>query len=479
MANKEYASAQCKYEYDDAICGWDVEGNLADGLCILHSTDSAKDAHAFAEALATHRERKGDRFTGFVFPEIADFRGATFSGSADFQGARFSGSADFRGARFSGSAGFRGARFGGNADFPEARFSGSADFFTATFSGSAGFRNVTFNRRVAFTMTTFSGNADFLEATFSRGATFFTATFSGGAGFPGATFSGTAGFSALFSGSADFRGARFSGSADFRGARFGGNADFRGATFSGRALFVGSAAVFHEGIDYIFAGQEVYFLNAIIASPDAVTFLAADLTKCRFLDIDLRKVQLVNVKWPRKGRMGRVCIYDEIASETEVGSRRPWSRLERLYRELKQNHEDRRDYERAGDFHYGEKQMRRQSPDTARGLRFFLTLYWLFSGYGERYLRPLFWAGLLFIDSTIGYMWWGLCPKTTGRSILAWTNGWDWLQGIYYSFRVMVFLKPDDWVPVSYAHLVNTFQTLLGPLFLGLFALALRQRLKR
>ena len=122
--------------------------------------------------------------------------------------------------------------------------------------------------------------------------------------------------------------------------------------------------------------------------------------------------------------------------------------------------------------------MRRQNPETARGLRFFLMLYWLVSGYGERYLRPLLWAGLLFVGSTIGYMWWGLRPKA-GGSHLAWTNGWDWLKGTYYSFRVMTFLKPDDWVPVGSAHVVNTFQTLLGPLFLGLFALALRQRLKR
>ena len=43
----------------------------------------------------------------------------------------------------------------------------------------------------------------------------------------------------------------------------------------------------------------------------------------------------------------------------------------------------------------------------------------------------------------------------------------------------MTFLKAEDWVPVRYAHVINTFQTLLGPLFLGLFALALRQRLKR
>jgi hypothetical protein len=69
MANKEHASAQCKY-YD--ICSRDIEGDPADGLCILHSTDAAKDVGAFTEALAAHRERYGDDFGGFVFPTIAN-----------------------------------------------------------------------------------------------------------------------------------------------------------------------------------------------------------------------------------------------------------------------------------------------------------------------------------------------------------------------------------------------------------------------
>jgi hypothetical protein len=43
----------------------------------------------------------------------------------------------------------------------------------------------------------------------------------------------------------------------------------------------------------------------------------------------------------------------------------------------------------------------------------------------------------------------------------------------------MTFLKPEDWVPLRYAQVINTVQTLLAPIFLGLFALALRQRLKR
>jgi uncharacterized protein YjbI with pentapeptide repeats len=418
MVNKEHASPQCQH-YD--ICGRDVEGHPAEGLCVLHSTDAAKDARAFAQALASHRERNGERFIGFVFPERTNFTGATFSGNADFENATFRGAALFTRATFS-----KGANFG-----------------RATVSKGANFGRATVKERANFGWTTVKEDALFTEAMFSKGADFFRATFSKGANFGGATVSEDANF-------------------------------FR-ATVSGRTLFGGRPGNAQAG--HIFAGTAVDFRQVVINPPDVITFIGADLATCRFLDTDLRKVQLVDVEWPKK--RGRVLVYDEIASvDTEDGGRRPWSQIERLYRELKQNYEDRRDYERAGDFHYGEKEIRRQNPDTAWGLRFFLTLYWLFSGYGKRYLRPLLWAGLLFVGSTIGYMWWGLRPKA-GEAKLAWASGWDWLQGTYYSFRVMTLLKPDDWVPVGCAHVIQTFQTLLGPLFLGLFVLALRQRLKR
>ncbi len=50
---------------------------------------------------------------------------------------------------------------------------------------------------------------------------------------------------------------------------------------------------------------------------------------------------------------------------------------------------------------------------------------------------------------------------------------------MHYSFRVMTFLRPTDLAPQGIAKLVHTIQSLLGPLFIGLFALAVRQRLKR
>jgi hypothetical protein len=480
MAVKEDASTQCKY-YD--VCGRDIDGNPADGLCILHSIDATKDARAFGEALAIHRKRHGDNFARFVFPTITNFGGTTFSEDANFFQATFSEDANFIRATFSKGANFRWAKFRKGSNFFQATFSEDAHFFQATFSKDAHFSETTFSEGAHFRWATFSEGAHFIRATFSKGAHFSWATFSEDAHFIETTFSEDAHFiETTFSEDAHFIETTFSKGAYFIRATFSKGANFSWATFSGRTLFCGRPG--NAQVGHIFASTVVDFRQVVINPPDVITFLGADLTTCQFLDTDLRKVQLVNVEWPQKG--GRILVYDEIASvDTEDRGRRPWSQIERLYRELKQNYEDRRDYERAGDFHYGEKEMRRRNPGTARGLRFCLTLYWLFSGYGERYLRPLLWAGLLFVGSTIGYMWWGLCPPASGPKLacdgakLALASGWDWLQGAYYSFRVMTLLKPVDWVPVGSAHVINTFQTLFGPLFLGLFALALRQRLKR
>jgi uncharacterized protein YjbI with pentapeptide repeats len=329
-----------------------------------------------------------------MFSRGTNFFGTMFTQRSDFSGAMLT-NVNFNGARFGAEANFKGATFTKGANFNSARFSAEAHFGTAKFNGIASFTGAAFSVGVHFILATFSGVAHFVAA--------------------------------KFNGIASFNSVTFSGAANFSGAQFHERADFRWATFSGRTHFAG-----REGSDqtgYIFAGAEVDFREVVIASTDAVAFEDADLTKCQFQGTDLRKLHLIGVTWPQKGR--RTIIYDETApgnSEEGDGGPRPWSQLERLYRELKQNYEDRRDYERAGDFHYGEKEMRRQNPETPRGLRLFLWLYWLFSGDGERYLRPLLWAGLLFVGSTIGYMWWGLRLKD-GSSSLAWTfpwiNPWD------------------------------------------------------
>src|SRR5207247_7719253 len=97
----------------------------------------------------------------------------------------------------------------------------------------------------------------------------------------------------------------------------------------------------------------------------------ADLRRCKFQDTDVREVELTAIKWPKIGN--RVVVYDEIAPppdfenfkiDVSVAEFRVQSlfRIERLYRQLKQNYQERGDHERVRDFHYGEKEMRRRNP---------------------------------------------------------------------------------------------------------------------
>jgi len=180
----------------------------------------------------------------------------------------------------------------------------------------------------------------------------------------------------------------------------------------------------------------------------------------------------------------RRVVYDEIAP-LEPSETRSLDQIELLYRQLKQNYEDQRDYERAGDFHYGEKEMRRQNRNgTPCALRWLLWLYKVVSGYGERALPPLIGAGLVLLLFAGLYMWFELSPTPPNPNNkvppLALTDTKTWIPAIVYSLEIMTWQKPQLYtLSDSCPRILYTIQSLLGPLLFGLFALAIRQRMKR
>jgi uncharacterized protein YjbI with pentapeptide repeats len=406
------------------ICGLPMMDSLA-GLCILHSRLKDKDVREFDKALKEHRETRGDQFAHMVFPEKWLSR------------------------------------------------------LFETFAAKTSFRNATFSARADFSRVSFSAGADFLGATFSAGADFSLATFSAEANFLGATFSAGPNFSgAAFSAGAEFLGATFSAGANFQVRLFsGGNITFKQCRFSGRTLFAQLPEAGAQQIPRIFTGATtVNFSDIAIEPPESLSFRHADFRICRFLNTDLRKVELTGALWPQKGT--RWVVYDEMAPVPHEPY--PWEQLERLYRELKQNYDDRRNYPRVGDFHYGEKEIQRRNPATPLSLKVFLWLYWLVSGYGERFLRPLLWAVGFWALATVGYLLSSLSPaKEAAVPALAIADPATWGHAVLYSLQVMLFFRPPDFVlSTVLAKTMYTLQSLLGPLVLGLFALAVRQRLR-
>ena len=532
--------ADCKHRN---ICGRDADGNTGEELCILHSKAHDKDKSAFDHALVEHRAKNGDNYAYFVFPGHTNFANDEFSKKASFYHTEFVGDADFTKANFKGrgqfshgifaeTVKFTGARFEGKVEFTGAKFFKQADFvdaeflqsvyFGANFLGATHFAATNFADRVHFGNSVFAMNASFMDATFRGESWFDSANFYGEAIFWQAKFEGVADFvwamfaaeadfteatflqkadfsEALFAGKANFSSVQFNAETDFFGTQFKKEADFHFVEFKGITFFAGGPRKRTKGLHMrvvgregyppsewllkIFSGVDTDFTDVIITPLDALILRDADLTKCQFLGTDLRKAEITAATWPQVGNR-RLGVYDEIAP-LEKDGKREWHHIERLYRELKQNYEDRRDYERARDFHYGEKEARRKQAKRLSGLWLWLNLYKWVAGYGERWRLPLVWAAIVLLVSSamciclalhpdLG----GLHPKL-GGPMLSYVSTWDCLRSVFYSFRVMTLLKPEDLEAIRWAKLVYTADSLLGPLLLGLFALALRQRLKR
>jgi uncharacterized protein YjbI with pentapeptide repeats len=416
--------------------------------CILHARRKSKSKSDFRSEFKDHRSRSGD-FSGICFPYDIDFERLEFSGTSGFRGAIFYGDVSFKETRFKSDANFRDVEFCAKSDFSAVRFEQRAEFYGALLRGTSTFREAIFEQDADFDTARFAVFATFVKVQFRKQVSFNAAAFPSGV---------------------TFRRARFEGGADFRDAVFRRVADFERSSFLSGTVFNG------EFSDLIFRDTELNFSQVIVDPLDAVSFREADFTRCRLEDTDVRQLELTGISWPRLG--GRRAVFDEIAFKRDrEAARHHRARIERLYRELKQNYEDRRDFERAGDFHYGEKEMRRLNPATPASLRFFLTAYWLISGYGERYLPPLLGACAVLIASTFAYLAFGLATREGAQ--LSLTDQHDWLRAAHYGFRAMLLLKPEDLVPTERSQVVKTVDSVFGPVLLGLFALALRQRLKR
>lgn len=469
-------SAACKHE---EVCAR-TEHKPGLGYCILHDPDMEKDREAFDTALAEHRamleERRekakreegdeykprgelADDFRWMVFPDGVSFSGETFpEEGVDFFRSTFGDEADFSEATFSDGANFVTSTFGDEADFRRATFGDGSDFIGATFGNGSDFSGATFGDDVNFIRSTFGNGSDFLGATFGDGSDFLEATFSDGS---------------------DFRDSTFGDGSTFVEVTFGDGISFSYSLFIGECRFVGT----RERL--LFTSDQgkpcrISFKDASFRDTSKVLFQNVDLSRTLLLPLDAREVEFTNVVWANiEGVNG---VYDEQERQTSEDSF-PYAALAKLYRRLKQNYEENRDYGRGGDFHFREKEMMRRNPATPLRDRIVLSIYRAVSGYGERY-----WAGGWFIALIVAYAFAGLLlgiEKKVG-------DGWEKLlgdpsnladslsQSLLHSLQVVFLRSPSLTRPETIAgDFVQILVMILGPILLGLFGLAVRQRMRR
>jgi Pentapeptide repeats (9 copies) len=441
-------------------------------------------------------------FNGARFGRDAAFNGVTFHEAAHFFNTTFSAGAIFDDATFNDTATFDRARFGEVARFDGAHFHDRASFAGATFEGPAFYRQTSFSK------------AWLTDAVFGDGVEIGPLYASELLSFDRATFQSQVRLEAAAS-LLTCRATRFKGSAEL--VLLATDADLTEASFERRARVSGAAPLVEGDAGNVWLAQvssgptTTRLLSLRRAGVQYLSIGNLDLRACRFhnahgldeLRIEpscefapapegarhTRRITLAEEHQMRAERRGSSGPETDSASswyppicrapeEIDAGESTPLEPTEivGIYRALRKALEDRGDIPGAGDFYYGEMEMRRLSspagsgPRTLRGLgeKTIVTLYWLTSGYGLRASRSL---ALLLLTVLAGGALYHLAGFHEGESLG---------RSIFFALETAVsLLHPPPLELTSTGEGVEAGLRLLGPLFLGLGLLALRGRVKR
>jgi len=389
-------------------------------------------------------------------------------GDLDFKGREFDYIPNFDWAIFTGKTNFQKAKFLHGVKFYQAKFiaEGGANFFSTQFRGKGGanFSGARFAGRgvTNFTLAEFicDGEVSFSLADFSG---------EGGTYFSGADFSCKKGVS--------FTGSKFSGGVDVNYV----NTKF-GATC--RICF-----------DYVKfeAPEKVRFMNVNLAN---TSFYCSNIEKISFENVKFKEILIFATKrkcladefWEER----HIPIKDKTPEEIAQGQKDFYAQMEILYCRFKRNFEEQRNYHGAGDFHFGEMEMRRKQQSWWLQILTLTLPYKLISGYGQKWGRALAW----FFGLWLGFSGLNLSlvelpknkmhPTMNGPDIScsqSWNvcNGIKWRDSFFFTLNALTLGK-DPNVRVKNlwsARGALALQNLAGVWVIALMLLAIRRQFRR
>ncbi len=317
--------------------------------------------------------------------------------------------------------------FQDDAWFNHCWFSGPASFDKAHFSGIASFEAVVCEDALEMMETRFASRVLMVPVTTAPRMDLRFASFA----VPVEINARTHDF--------DCVGARFEGGVTLRTT---GRVDASGAYFGDPSTIAGARLVSLTGVDV-----------------SGLVLTEVDLSDCRFLDAyRLEQLRIEGVtRFATPGTWWRA--RRRMLADERTGSP---SRVAALYRSLRKSFEDSKNEAGAGDFYYGEMEARRHVKESSIAERAILTVYWLFSGYGQRASRAL--AALVVAMAVV-------------TTVLV-STGQDF--GLAARIALGTALSKDPAADLTAAGewtvLIARF---LGPVLLALAVLAIRARVKR
>lgn len=412
--------------------------------CILHSKEGDKDLYEFTKKVENRidKSEKEVDLVGCYFPKEFDYYYFQRGPSNRFVGKLLN---------------FREATFCQEVDFDIAKGTEVAieatplkvNFMGAKFLDKAISYNVSFSK------------VDFRGTTFSQGVNFCNAEFLEEVNFSGAIFENLKSDfrGAIFRNAVTFSDAQFKGDeVSFSNAKFFGKTDFNNPHFDCQVYFIKTT----------FTNNCTFRWAEFPRTHKMAVFEETDLSKCSFLRSNVDKIDFRYCTFNK--RLGRRNILqDELdADEGEVD----YEHVRRLYLELKKNFEDKKDWDTAGDFHYGEMECKRNM----KGWLSLEGFYWLLSGYGERPRRAAVSLGLLIGFCALGYMYFeDFVSRFEGDYVRAFLkSGCDSVK--ITTLQRIGHVKEYTSLPAKF---IFMFESIMGPILIALLALALRRKVKR
>ena len=507
--------------------------------CLQHLTSAEVDQACTNLKPGADIDVRGVRFSARILDRlkaaVTDTDGKPVFGTATFSGARFEVTAPFSDARFNGDACFDGVQFAADATFRAVTFGKNASFAEARFEGNARFPGIIVKGDATFRGARFTSAADFAHATFHRDASFSRAAFSGEVLGPVAIrdvldldstvfeqkVTVEAAASRVLARRASFAGAtlRF----DFAEVCIDHATSSEPLTVAPASREISTWGIRPARGDRATASQPSELTLLSLRSVDASQLLLVDvdLSECRFVDAaNIDELRFEGSRshfaipptphgWRRLFPPTRRQLLAE-EWDWRSGRRFAWpprqhsapaldpERILVTYRQLRKAQEDAKNEPGAADFYYGEMEMRRHASTTPAAEKLILTLYWAVSGYGLRGARAL-WALVISLAlSSVAFATFGFGPSQTIRYLplpsprpglaqayqqMAITGPRPgWLSALFYSLHSSTSLLSGSTPAPPLTALGEAVQItlkLLGPLFIGLAILAVRNRIKR
>ncbi|WP_370934608.1 pentapeptide repeat-containing protein [Amycolatopsis sp. cg13] len=504
----------------------DARGTTLSSALLARIVDALRDSAA--------RPRFGRVWFGqATFTGHADFTNCEFTGNAVFGEARFTDDVGFNSATFSADAVFSPTWFGGVATFDDVEFEGRAHFDEARFIDSAWFAGATFCGIASFGEASFTGAGWFNDSTFYGDIRLARAQFDR-ASFRGAEFR-TAEHLGPF-GASEFWIARavfykqvtievLCKDLDGTQAVFEKGATLRlrhaKATLD-RAVFNAPSAIIaaNQALAHVSASSTLWKIDVRSDSdpvPELSSLAGVDVSNLVVTGVNLAHCRFTGSHHLDKLRLEGDCQFGQPPKRLQYGLLWPpvwwWTRrqviaeerewrlhsskedgwadisskqdehpalaklplpprqLADLYRKLRKAQEDSKNEPGAADFYYGEMEMRRNDPTSPTGERLILHFYWMTCGYGLRALRALGCLAALIVLAAFAFHAWGFgSPHPALGTCLI------YVAQSTVSLETKLAMLPNLTWP---GEILRLAMRLLGPVFLGLALLAIRNRVKR